>query len=272
MNVFTKSRSAKDHRWLLWKSIFASLKGSHTDKQLWLQSIIAAIAHELHLNNDSFSQSLLQSLLSQIAGKEQKVLITLLEKQQPTTSLVKQDKKQTPAPKIPQPISQKIEETYVENAGLVLLWMFLKPFFIDFGLVEAKAFIDEAAGERAALLLQFLVTGSTEIEEPELPLNKILCGIPWDAPLDPHLELSEAEEQKCEAFLQTILHRAPFWKKLSVPGLRQAYLQREGILTEASGWRLKAERKTYDVLTDRLPWGFKIVKLPWMTSPLYVEW
>jgi hypothetical protein len=60
----------------------------------------------------------------------------------------------------------------------------------------------------------------------------------------------------------------------SPDGLREGFLQREGKLEKrADGWRLIVERKTIDVLLDRLPWGVGMVALPWMGEEVvWVEW
>jgi hypothetical protein len=35
---------------------------------------------------------------------------------------------------------------------------------------------------------------------------------------------------------------------------------------------LKVQPRAFDMLLDRLPWGFSIIKLPWMQGVLHVEW
>ena len=44
--------------------------------------------------------------------------------------------------------------------------------------------------------------------------------------------------------------------------------------TRAAMAALRAElrREPYDLVLDRFPWGFEWVKLPWMETPLQVEW
>jgi hypothetical protein len=32
------------------------------------------------------------------------------------------------------------------------------------------------------------------------------------------------------------------------------------------------ENKTHDVLLSFLPWGYGIIKLPWLERPLFVDW
>jgi hypothetical protein len=37
-------------------------------------------------------------------------------------------------------------------------------------------------------------------------------------------------------------------------------------------WSLQVEPTAFDVLLGSLPWAFNIVKLPWMTRPIFIEW
>ena len=30
--------------------------------------------------------------------------------------------------------------------------------------------------------------------------------------------------------------------------------------------------RAYDMLLDRLPWGFAMVKFAWLTAPIHVRW
>jgi hypothetical protein len=168
-----------------------------------------------------------------------------------------------------------IEKIYILNAGLVLLWPFLHRFFENMGLADDKMFTTENAGERACLLLQYLVTGTTEdLFEAQLPLNKILCGIPLLQPLNTECTISDEEQAIAESFLLAVIGNGGVgWKNLSINGLRQAYVSREGILSSRDGnWLLQVKRETYDILVDRLPWTIQVVKLPWMERLIFVEW
>jgi len=184
-------------------------------------------------------------------------------------------KQPIPVPSV-QPVDTDIAyegEIYVQNAGLVLLWPFLNRFFATLELVQADQFISSEWAHRGVLLLQYLVTGSGESLESELSLNKLLCGLDLLTPTPARIFLTEIEIQECERLLTTVLHH---WKALnntSIEGVRQAFLQRPGILQHQNGtWRLRVEQKTYDVLLDQLPWSIGAIKLPWVTNVMYVEW
>jgi len=162
---------------------------------------------------------------------------------------------------------------FVENAGLAILAPFLPTFFDSLGLVSEKRFVTTEASWRAALLLQYTVTKETEFPEHELLLNKLLCGLPVDEPLARSVDLSEIEKEEVENLLSSVVAHWEVLKGTSIEGLRQTFLNREGILSEDSnGWRLRVERTGVDVLLDRLPWGISVLRLPWNDYMIHVEW
>src|SRR5258706_4778710 len=69
-------------------------------------------------------------------------------------------------------------EYFIGNAGLVILFPFLRQMFSNLDLCRNKQFRSEYSQIRAVLLSQYLIAGSAEIAEHELLLNKILCGFP----------------------------------------------------------------------------------------------
>ncbi len=156
----------------------------------------------------------------------------------------------------------------------MLLWPFLHRFFQQLELADDKTFLSKENAERACLLLQYLATDSSEMFEAQLLLNKMLCGISLLRPIDTQWRITDKEKAETENLLLSVIeHAGPVWKNLSVAGLRQAYLQRNGILSSRDGsWLLQVERKPYDILIERLPWTVSIVKLPWMKGLVFVEW
>ena len=76
------------------------------------------------------------------------------------------------------------DEIYINNSGLILLWPFYKRLFEKIELVQENSFISPNAAHKAALILQYLVDGITEISEANLPLNKLLCGIDIFEPIE----------------------------------------------------------------------------------------
>ncbi|MEQ9483938.1 contractile injection system tape measure protein [Coleofasciculus sp. F4-SAH-05] len=165
------------------------------------------------------------------------------------------------------------KEIYINNGGLVLLHPFLNHFFQTIGLVQKKSFLNSAAAERAVLLIQYLVEAVTELSEPSLSLNKVLCGIDVLEPVEASLDITEQEQLECETLLTAVIQNWSILKNTSIAGFRQAFLQRKGILRIRDGnWLLQVEPETYDVLLEQLPWNINIIKLPWMNNVLYVQW
>ncbi len=161
----------------------------------------------------------------------------------------------------------------IENAGLVLLWPFLPRFFKNLQLLEDKNFMDESTMHKAVCVLQYLCNSDeSELFEGQLPLAKILCGIPLTTPV-PLIFLTEEEKEIAHGLLQAVLQQGPHWKNLSIEGFRGSYLCRQASLrTRDDHWLLQVQKETYDITLQKLPWSIQAVRLPWMERALMVEW
>ena len=165
------------------------------------------------------------------------------------------------------------EGIYINNAGLILLWPFLKPYFSSLGLLQNENFKTQEAKERAVLLLHYVVTGKQTCPEQGSVLNKVLCGQPVHFPVFNQLKVTENEKGETNKLINTAIEQWGAIGKVSVTGFRGSFLQREGKLQLTdSGWNLKVDRKSYDLLLDRLPWMISMIKLKWMDKVLYVDW
>lgn len=169
--------------------------------------------------------------------------------------------------------SNKDEAPVAVHAGVVILHPFLESLFKNLGFVEGGTFLNEAAQERAVCLLHYLATGLAEFPEHELLLPKFICGWPLDATINRFLSLTESEKRECESLLSSCIQYWNALKNTSINGLRENFLQRDGILKrEEFGWSLYVEQKTTDILLEKLPWGLSVVKLKWMNEMLTVHW
>jgi hypothetical protein len=165
------------------------------------------------------------------------------------------------------------DELYIDNAGLALLHPFLRHFFERLDLLEDRQFQAEASRQRAVGLLQYAVSEDASPPEYLLPLNKVLCGMELDDVFDFGPPVTVAEADECTNLLTAVIANAPILKNMSINGLRGTFLLRHGVLSSRDGaWLLRVERETYDVVLDRFPWTMQWVKLPWMDTPLRVEW
>lgn len=162
---------------------------------------------------------------------------------------------------------------FVENAGLVLLHPFFEFFFREFDLLSEKAFRNKKSQAVAIHLLHHLATGKESPMEYELLLEKYLCGWPVDEPIPRKITLTGTMKSEAEKLLLAAIGHWKALKKTSAQGLREAFLQRQGklVLNEFTP-RLIVEGNTVDVLLSYLPWGYGMIKLPWLEQVLLVEW
>ena len=170
-------------------------------------------------------------------------------------------------------ISDKDESVSVQHAGVVLLHSYLPLLFGRLGYLENGVFRNQAARERAICAIHYMATGESEFSEESLVLAKFLCGWPLGEPINRFLNFSDYEKEECENLLLNVISHWKALKNTSINGLQTSFLQREGILKrEAFGYTLYVEELTHDILLQRLPWSFSVVKLSWMSEMLSVEW
>jgi hypothetical protein len=166
-----------------------------------------------------------------------------------------------------------IESVYIRNAGLVIAGAYLGRLFQMLSFTDGNAFVDDTARERAVLLTQLVVTGQAAAPEPELALNKLLCGVPLNMPVAAAIEPTEHELNTIDGLLKAMIAHWKIIGTTSVAGLRETFLQREGqLVRDDEAWTLRVESKAFDMLLDHLPWGYQLLKFPWMERPLHVEW
>ena len=165
------------------------------------------------------------------------------------------------------------EETIaIVSAGAVILQPFLETLFRTLGMVSDQRRFLAGGQRRGVALLGYLVWGDVLPPDPDLALEKLLCGLLPGEPWLP-LEISEAERLEGAKVLDAVLRHWTALKSTSRDGLRQSFLQRPGRLeTDAAGLRLRVERRAWDLLLNRLPWPISVVRLPWMRLPLTVDW
>ena len=173
--------------------------------------------------------------------------------------------------------SQKKVETekdglLVANAGLILLYPFLKMFFEKLDLLSEKKIKIEKIDE-AVHLLHYLATGKVKAYEHELLFEKFLCNVPLQQPINRHIELTKDQKMACEVLLQAVLGHWESLKSKSTELLQNEFLQRDGkLIISEEKQTLVVERKTQDILLERIPWNIHLIKIPWKEKILFVEW
>ncbi len=164
----------------------------------------------------------------------------------------------------------------VRDAGIVLAGPYLPRLWSMLGLVNDQAFVDVAAAERATHLMRFVVFGDTQSDEPASALNRLLGGLPLAATGNEHaagFEISAREREAIDGMLAAMIAQWNVLGHTSIEALRQTFLQRKGRLIRGEGgWKLKVEPAAFDMLLDRLPWGYTTCKFPWMPEVLHVSW
>jgi hypothetical protein len=167
---------------------------------------------------------------------------------------------------------------YIDNAGLVILVVYLPHLFksLDMLTTDEKGTTrlrDRASISRAVHLLQYLVDGSTDTPEPQLALNKLICGVPLSTAIEPSIEITAQEIEICQQLLTAVITRWGSISSTSVGGLQEAFLQREGRLSQTEdSWKLTVQRKTLDLLVDQIPWRLSIISQAWIPTAIHVTW
>jgi hypothetical protein len=165
------------------------------------------------------------------------------------------------------------EEIDVPQAGLVLLHPFIGRLFGNLGLLDKGAFPDEEKKERAVCLIHYLATGEEQFEEPRLALPMFLCSWPIGVPIERFLKISDTEKEECLKVLSSAVQHWTALKNTTSEGLRENFLRRNGRLKKGEfGWTLFVEKKTQDLLLEKLPWGISAVTFKWMKQLLTVHW
>lgn len=168
---------------------------------------------------------------------------------------------------------EKIENVYVENAGIVLLSPWFPRLFTMLGLTESHKFKNRDAHVKAIYVIQHAIYEKTDYPEHELLLNKIMVGWDMKDAVQAKVELTEEEQKITMSMVESAKNNWPKLKNTSVEGLKQAFLQRPGKLEETEEfYKLIIEEKAYDILLESLPWNFRMIRFPWMEKRMEVKW
>jgi hypothetical protein len=166
---------------------------------------------------------------------------------------------------------QDKQEYYVQNAGLILLHPFLKQFFKTCELLDNQNKIKDR--ELAAHLLHYMATKKEKQPESNMVFEKFLCGIPIKQSINREIFISNKLKKQVNDLLQSVLDNWEILKDASIDLLRNEFLQRSGKLSfKADNPKIIIERKTQDILIDKLPWNLSISKLIWIDKIIFTDW
>jgi len=161
---------------------------------------------------------------------------------------------------------------YIQNAGLILIHPFIKTFFEHCNLLDPQThqLLDP---ELCAHLLHYIATGNTNAPEYDMVFEKFLCNIPLNQSINRHIKLSRKHREQAKNVIESVQHNWAPMRKSSVALLQNEFFQRSGkLLITDYNYTLTVERKTQDILLDKLAWGIGLVKLPWKEKFIFINW
>lgn len=160
---------------------------------------------------------------------------------------------------------------YVDNSGLIILHPFIKQLFKNCNLLNENNDINNK--ELAAHILHYAATKEENDFEHRMLFEKFLCGIPMQQSIKREVQIEESHKACVEELLQSVVTHWSALKNSSSDILRSEFLQREGKLDlSEDNPKLFIERKTQDILLDKIPWNISIVKIPWIDKLMYTQW
>jgi len=164
--------------------------------------------------------------------------------------------------------------TPIQLAGGILLYPYLKRLFAACN-INTESFAKQVSHRnKAASLIYFLITGNTQAQEYELGMIKVLLGLSESSLLIVTSDqLSSNDISEAHKTLNTLINHWDKLKKTSIEGLRNSFLTRPGYLqVEHDMITLKLERLGLDILLDFLPFPLTVISLPWIPTPIQVDW
>ena len=102
-----------------------------------------------------------------------------------------------------------------------------------------------------------------------------MCNTPLSKTTNRHNKLTVNDLEAADSLLRAVISHWAALGQCSVEGLRETFFKRSGKFGQRPDghWFLTVERRTVDILVDRLPWTIGMVQRPWRTDEfLFVEW
>ncbi|MCQ2098953.1 contractile injection system tape measure protein [Fibrobacter sp. UWH6] len=173
----------------------------------------------------------------------------------------------------PQKISPKETRNVVHDAGLVLLAPYIPVLLGRLGCVSGNTFTSEDARLKGLSLLKYAVYGSYEVPKTPASLMNIICGYDRSFDSEKLPILSDDDKSVVNSLLDAVVKNWGALGSTSADGLRTSFLIRSGSIEDVEdGLLLKVSSSAYDMLLDKLPWGYSMVKTSWMKSKISVAW
>ena len=179
--------------------------------------------------------------------------------------------------KNPRNSEQDLAKTAYEimDSGLVLLAPYLPALFERTGCIEKGVFANEESQRKALAVLKYAAYGNYAEPPKDAALMNLLCNLPVSPVLyaDELPKVSDSEKELIDSLLNAVIANWKAVGHMSPDGLRGTYFVRNGTLETAGATdMLTVETKTFDILLDKLPWGYSMIKHSWMKKVLNVKW
>ena len=163
----------------------------------------------------------------------------------------------------------------IMDSGLVLLAPYLPALFERTGCIEKGVFANEESQRKALAVLKYAAYGKYAEPPKDAALMNLLCNLPVTPVLyaDELPKVSDSEKELIDSLLNAVIANWKAVGHMSPDGLRGTYFVRNGTLeTVGASDMLTVETKTFDILLDKLPWGYSMIKHSWMKKVLNVKW
>jgi|GEM_PF-6775149 len=218
--------------------------------------LIHETADEFSVNDEILKDSITENLEVIIINEDQK------EKADLSNEILKEITKELP---------KQLNKQSMANVGLIIVYPFLETFFGRLGLLSETSKLNDP--ELCVHLLHYLITGVEQDYEYQLSFEKLLCGIPHEVPIERFVFLTEEMKQEAEGLLQAVLENWYILRNSGIELLRNEFLKREGLIhTDEKNIHISFERKTQDILIDKLEWTLSYIKLKWLDKVIRVNW
>ncbi|SHK61306.1 contractile injection system tape measure protein [Fibrobacter sp. UWB12] len=163
----------------------------------------------------------------------------------------------------------------IMDSGLVLLAPYLPALFERTGCIEKGVFANEESQRKALAVLKYAAYGNYAEPPKDAALMNLICNLPVSPVLyaDELPKVSDSEKELIDSLLNAVIANWKAVGHMSPDGLRGTYFVRNGTLETAGATdMLTVETKTFDILLDKLPWGYSMIKHAWMPKVLNVKW
>ena len=167
----------------------------------------------------------------------------------------------------------KKDEILVKDAGLVLVGAYVPTLFKKLEYIADGTFVSEQARLKACRLLRYIVFGDLPSDGLYF-LGNYFCGLPWNFRIPKEIVLDDNEKKIAESLVMSIIEN---WKAIghvSIDGFRGTFLHREGKIEKDTDEEiyLKVKQGPFDMLLDRLPWSYSMLKFKWHKKLLSTIW